>query len=280
MSNTVTLNAQMGNARVLKPPAGFEVAYQGLSAVDKPIALPGTLDIRAGKRGYDANLLAGVAVPMGSRLLLWLPSAFTSEGLSMPVYNWRILWRLRSSGDQAFAHERPEEGTLQHGLVGHLPQEFEGIPDTGAERIIIPCALSPIVYEPAEPAGVVDAVSNLRGEQIAVQGNSYGTSDAPVLVSDPTQVGIASQGVYPNGDADNGQPSGPTYLPYATECLGDEFLLIVNRSGVAWDFGGPDFIFSRIFGTANGTQAIVPGLGVYVMTGMGSILGRVAPGGR
>lgn len=277
MPDPVVVNAEMGLASVLKPPRNFENVYEGLDPALYPIALPGTLDFRAGDRGFDSNLMAGLPIPLGSRVLFWFPAAYTSEGFSMPTYTWRILWRLRSTGDKA---ERDAQGNQpQKGLVGHLPVAFEGLPaDGGAapgdptqERIVIPCAISSVAYEQTEPAGSADATINLRGEDVIVQGNSYNTTNAPIRVDNAAVRLVAEQGLYPFPQQDNGRTSGPRFLPYMVDAMGDELILLVNRTGVNWDFGGADFLFSQIFGTSNGTvPAPLPGLGVYVMTGTGA----------
>lgn len=285
MKDTV-INAQLAHARILKPPRDFEDAYQGLDAAEIPIAIPGTLDFRAGERGFDPQLMAGISIPLGSRLLLWLPQSLSVEGIPTVPYIYRILWRLRSQSDSAEARARnlTREGNPQGGLSGHLPTQLKGIPaDDGAapgdpdqERVVIPCALSTIAYEQTEPGGAFDdATTNLRGERLSVRGQSYfPPGEAPILVNDPTLKAVASQGVYPFPATPPGLNGGPTYIPFETDALGDEYIILVTRDpGTTdlWDFATDDFAFSRLFGTANGTRAPVPSIGIYAMEGSGAV---------
>lgn len=281
-SGSVIVGAQVSHSLVLKPPAGFENTYQGLDAEEFPIAIPGTLDFQAPKRGYDPALLAGVPIPLQSRLLLWLPMRFTSEGqFAFSTYIYRIMWRLRSQVDSNDAARSNNPG-----LAGHLAQSRAGIPaDNGAapndqtqERVVIPVAQSSIAYEQTEPVTEENAFVNLRGENIRVVGNGYaglssvGTSQAPLLA--PGQNGVLGQGVWPFPSAGDGTLGGPTYLPFQTDAFGDEYIILVNRISAGaptWDFAAADFGFSSLFGTANGTRSTpVPSIGIFAMHGSGA----------
>lgn len=283
----MTVNkARMGLARVLKPPRNFEAVYDGLNAGEVPIAIPGTLDFRAGEQGFDPGLLAGISIPLGSRLLLYLPMSFAEVGEGFPgaPYTYRILWRLRSTGDTAAVQNKGlNHLNPQYGLFGHLAQEYKGIPnDDGAdpsdlsqERLVIPAALTSVLFQQTEPGNVsADSASNLRGERISVRGESWGPAPqgAPILVEDPPNPGIAGQGIAPFLTQNNARFGGPMYLPYETDSFGDEYIILVNRGVGAtnWDFAGQDFAFSRLFGTANGTREPLPGVGIYAMTGAGA----------
>lgn len=282
MAKHTIVGAKMEFARVLKPPDNFEDTYQGLSAVNVPIAIPGTLDFRAGQRGYDPALMAGIPIPIGTRLLLWLPQAIAVEGFPTTPYEYRIMWRLRTQDDTNEAANRSPPG--QVGLVGHLNQALPGVPaDNGAnpndqtqERIVIPCALHSILFEQNEPAGTfLDVTNNLRGERYSVRGQSYapdGTGEAPFVVGSGSRA-IASQGVYASPGSGTGLFGGPTYLPWMVDAMGDEYILLVSRSDAGtpnWDFASTDFGFSRLFGTANGTRNPIPGIGIYALEGSGA----------
>lgn len=283
MAVGVQVHAQMGMARVLKPPANFEQAYEGVSASSVPIAIPGTLDPIAGKQGYDSQLMAGISVPMGSRLLLWFPQSIAGEAdPTVYPYTYRILWRLRAQGDGTLLANQGAQGN-QRGLQGHLNQNYAGIPnDDGADpsdltqlRYVMPCALHEILFEQTEPGTTFsDVINNLRGEDLSIRGSSYAPSEAPLLVSNPALKGVAGQGIYPAPGASTAQFGGPTFLPYWCDAVGDEFIILVTRNqgggGLNWSFGGDDFAFSRVYGTANGRRAAVPGLGIYAMTGTGA----------
>lgn len=283
----IAVNATMSLARVLKPPPNFEDAYQGLNATNVPIAIPGTLDFRAGTRGFDPQLLAGVSIPLGSRLLLWIPQSLADVGEGFPgdPYIYRILWRLRSQADvQLAARQGLGPDNLQSGLNGHLAQQLKGIPadngaapnDTTQERVVIPCALTSVAYGQTEPGtDSGDGFTNLRGERLSVRGESYGPNpeQAPLVNNNPGLLGVAGQGTQPFPLANLGRLSGPLYLPFETDAFGDEYLILVTRGTAGltnWDFGGADRHFSSIFGTDNGTRTPVDGVGIYAMTGSGA----------
>ena len=273
------VDAEMSNARILRPPAGFEGVYQGISASDFPIAIPGTLDTQAGDPGFDPNLMAGVPIPMQSRLLLWLPMPVPIEGITQSVYEYRILWRLRSSESQN-RFNQSTTSPLQKGLVGHLPKNFDGVPNDPSQpnspaqaRVVLPCAITSVAYEQSEPGTTLDdGVINLRGERVSVRGRSYGPSSAPRLVPGPGNA-VASQGIYPFPSASPGLQGGPVFLPYQTDAFGDEYIILASRPGgvgTDWDFQGEDLGFSMIFGTAGGTRTPLEGLGIYAFTGSGA----------
>lgn len=283
----VAVNATMSLARVLKPPTNFEDAYQGLNSTNVPIAIPGTLDFRAGTRGFDPQLLAGVSIPLGSRLLLWIPQSFADVGEGFPgdAYDYRILWRLRSQADAQLADQQqlgPENP--QRGIVGHLQQQYAGIPadngmapnDPTQERVVIPAALTSVAYGQTEPGGdSTDGVTHLRGERLSVRGEGYGPNpqQAPLVNNNPGLLGVVGQGTQPFPLANLGRLSGPIYLPFETDAFGDEYLILVTRGTLGastWDFTGADRHFSSIFGTDGGTRAPVAGVGIYAMTGSGS----------
>lgn len=283
MTHDVIVGANISHSLVLKPPNGFEDAYQGLSASEIPVAIPGTLDFQAGERGYDPQLMAGVAIPLQSRLLLWLPQPISVEGAPTSPYTYRILWRLRSQNDASEAQRVPSG--VQKGLAGHLPQSRVGIPadnfanpnDPAQERVVLPVAQTSVTYQQTEPGGVfLDGVTNLRGQDLTVHGQSYAgiiaTGEAPILVNNPALKAVASQGVYQNPGGGTGLLGGPTFLPFLTDAFGDEYIIVVSRltGGPSWDFAGEDFGFSQLFGTANGTRPPVSSIGIFAMHGSGA----------
>lgn len=282
--NTTTVSAQYSNVKVLKPAADFENVYQGQSPAQFPIAVPGTRDFRAGNPGYDANLLGGIPIPIGSRLLLWLPQFITNEGVTEIPYFFRILWRLRTPDDQQQAQARSRSSTdpsqIPVGLQGHFAGPSAGVPTVaggingtaGLERIIIPACVQSVGYEQAEPVAITaPAQLNLHHEMILNGGQSFDPTGPPIVNAGGT-FGIVSQGVYPDSNADL---IGPTFLPYECDAMGDEYMLLIHRDAVAvpaWDFavGGQDFQLSQLLGTAGGTRQIVPGLGIYALQGSGA----------
>lgn len=148
---TYVRTPEFSQARILKPFAGFEEKYEGLDPSVYPIAMPGTLDPRAGKDGYDPNLLAGVPVPMGSKVKLWLPRLQSTQpygGASAQdelSYRYLVVWRVRSLGEQT------QDSSQQ--LVGHFGQTLQGVPQVPSNitaisspggRVVIPASISSV----------------------------------------------------------------------------------------------------------------------------------------
>lgn len=280
--NTTTVSAQYSNVKVLKPPDDFETIYQGRSPASFPIAVPGTPDFRAGNRGYDPNLIGGIPIPIGTRLLLWLPQFISNEGVTEIPYLFRILWRLRTVEDQEEAATRSrsssDPSSIPVGLQGHFAGPSAGVQTDGGvsgtpgqERIIIPACVTSIAYEQTEPTPVTAiAQTNLHSEQIFVGGQSFDPTGPPIVNAGGT-FGVVSQGVYPDTNADL---IGPTFLPFETDAFGDEYMLLIHRDAsvvTEWDFsaGGQDFQLSQLLGTAGGSREIIPGLGIYALQGSG-----------
>lgn len=282
MGENTIVSAQMSNAVVLKPPVGFENVYQGRSVAQFPIAIPGTLDFRAGAQGYDPNLIGGIPIPLGSRLLLWLPQFIVNEGVEEIPYRFRILWRLRVVADAADAAERSRSSSdprVPRGLQGHLAgpsvgaQTDGGVSGTpGQNRIIVPACVNSVGYEQTEPASETGiATLNLYHEEVLVGGQSFDPTGPPILNAGGT-FGVVSQGIYPDTNADL---IGPSFLPFQTDAFGDEYMLLVHRAAGGepnWDFaaGGQDFQISQLFGTAGGSREVIPALGVYALQGSGA----------
>ena len=81
MGQTVLVDAQFGIAKILRPYAGFEADYQG-NQVSNAIALTErgiALDPLAGKPGYAPNLLRGLPVSLGARIVLWIPNVVAGD---------------------------------------------------------------------------------------------------------------------------------------------------------------------------------------------------------
>jgi len=281
MGENTIVSAQMSNVAVLKPPVGFENIYQGRSVSQFPIAIPGTPDFRAGDAGYDPNLIGGVPIPLGSRLLLWLPQFIANEGVVEIPYRFRILWRLRAVADQAAAAERARSSAdprIPRGLQGHIAGPSAGVPTDGGvsgtpnqPRIIIPACVNSVGYEQTEPASDVGiATLNLHHEEVLVGGQSFEPTGPPIVNAGGV-FGVVSQGVYPDTNADL---IGPTFLPFQTDAFGDEYIILIHRDDEVtdWDFseGGQDFQLSQLLGTAGGTREVIPGLGVFALQGSGA----------
>lgn len=283
MSENTIVTAHQSVTRVLKPFRGFEATYQG-ELRSFPIAMPGSLDFRAGKPGFDPNLLAGVPVPLGTRLTLWFPQPTQAiEGQAVRPYEYRIVWRLRTPVDVQIAQQQTGTPNNPDGLSFHLPSAAPGIPNTAVApptRVLIPAALSSIAYEQAEPVTTfTDGVTNLRGERLLVEGALYGLGGGPIIpggAAIAADRGWVGQGYLPSLPDFDGSYGAPFYMPYQTDAFGDEFIILVNRQsdeiGATWDFtpGGPDGQFSQFYGTNGGAREPIPALGILVITGSGA----------
>jgi hypothetical protein len=248
------VDAQLTNVRVLKPFEGFEARYQGRQALT-PIAFPGERDprARAQSAGFDPDLLAGIPVPEGARVILWLPICFSpvppgNALFPFQFYSYRLIWRYQNLGgfrDPAVKHKRAPY---------HFPRQTPGAPDTSSgpalPRSTLPASWHVIAYEQTEPAtGAGNLV--IRVEQIT-----------PTM--DPATLG-----------ADSGAASMPIFMPFWTDAEGDELIILATRTNATtdpadvWDFTSPDLdlAFSNIYGTGNGTHPLLRDLGIYMQTG-------------
>lgn len=282
MGSTVLVDAQFGITKILRPYAGFEVDYQGKNPTTNPIALTERgvpLDPLAGTPGYAPNLLRGLAVPLGARIVLWLPNVFANiEGdvahVSSIPYRYAFAWRLRSTFDY-----RQIRGPY------HYPKQGKGVPDMTAppgkqDRVIKPAGWQTVTYTEPEPPGANNgaipclasrAAGNMHAEDLV---NLCGALVAPGVPGGGA--GAAQQGIL--------DPGNPLFIPFATsplyniheiQALGDELMIFVYRdildargnTHAIWDFvaSAPDQQFSEYYG--NGTGAVFPDIGVYVMAG-------------
>lgn len=175
---------------ILRPFEGFEAKYEGMSVLNNPIAIPGKLDEMAGKSGYDPNLISGVPVPMGSRIVLWLPTYFPQVyGSSTPFYKYTICWRLRSLRDQI-------ESSPDRGLIGHFGATIPGVPQEagfgdnasqGGLRYVIPAAYESIEF-PYGQNGVLSGSTSL-GTPFGSRVGDIASLQAPQLL-EPTDVSV------------------------------------------------------------------------------------------
>lgn len=163
--STATRTPEFSQARVVKPFNGFESKYQGLDIFSNPIALPGTLDQFAGKDGYDANLLAGIPVSMGQKVLVWLPRFIPSSyGESVATnYRYRFVWRIRSLQEQVEDPSQEREGHFGRLLKGVAQEEYTGLDPnrtvlnpTAGPRVVIPTA-----FETVSIVNNKDVVANI-----------------------------------------------------------------------------------------------------------------------
>lgn len=259
MSEIVLSDAQMGMFEVLKPVENFEALYQGVAGT-RPIAFPGGLDPDAGKEGFDDFLLAGLSVPLGSRLLVQIPMTID---LYTPVagYAYQFIWRTRNQSTLASAIASGRQVAAYH-LPAIEPgrKEIQGFP--GGNRIFIPGASDVEVFEESEPSSGA-ATLNVRQQRYVPQITSSWVQ--PLTPSGAA--GVWQQGAYQFSS--NVECAGPSWLPLWFDASGDEMMILAYKvnSGVAWDFTGVDKAFSNTYGTNASALPDNPNIGIIVSSG-------------
>lgn len=282
----VTTSPQISTVAVLRPFENFEAKYQGLTVVDNPISIPGTLDSLAGTAGYDPNLVAGARVPIGSKVFLWVPRLNSPVyGDTVPDYQYQLVWRIRSLEEQ--------NADAEDKLTGNFGIRYDGVPQVnsgasttpavaGGPRYVIPAAVESI-QTPATTVTEPQVISVNTAMYQVVAPSQYHAAVAPNYIPGGQKQGHAvmlSQGYYPDangtGSATNddnraGYNGGPQYDIIETVAKGNELVIYLTRvAGVGkeeWDFAssGLDQGLSIILGNGNGKG--YPGLGIYLLTG-------------
>lgn len=275
---TVMADAQFGIAHILRPFANFNAVYAGIPSyrqimVSEVVNPPGgeALDplAAAGTSGIDPNLVRGLPVPFGSRVVIWIPKIMPNI-FPQIRYNWSISWRLRNVFDYR-----------QTRAPYHYPKQGLGVTDTSTVppglRTVIPAANQTIVYtQEPQPAGVTaTVVSSMRIEDISA-GGTYG----PALVGSnglpltPTgALGAIQQGLLDPavvGFGDDGLAQAPFYEMHEVQAVGDELLIGVWREPAeapndVWDFDSVDSSLFTFLG--DGRRGPMPDVGVLVMCG-------------
>ena len=285
MAETVLADAQFGIEHILRPFAGFESVYQGQSAARQIMlseVVGGTggaaLDEQAarGVAGYDPALVKGLAVPLGARVLIWLPKIQPQNLPTAQRYNFSIQWRLRNVFD--FRQLRTPY---------HYPKQVPGVPDTtggpASPRVVLPVASQTTVYVTAEPSATGPTstdtvVQNARTESVSVGGIYPGAINGlPFVPGGAT--GVLQQGILDPASVIGGGGGAQSgfYQLLETQAAGDELLIGMWRddSVVAdWDFGSPvvgqvDSQVSQFLGAdvTSITPTSFPDIGVYVSFG-------------
>lgn len=260
MSTAVLADSQFSIARAYRPFSGFESVYQD-QPVSVPLAVPGTKDPKAGSAGYSDNLLAGIAVPYGSRLTLWLP-LILSVPFETPVnagYRYRFVWRMRNFSDFDNREVKPPY---------HLPSSTRG----QSGQVIVPSAINAALYEnvpvdevvPGSPGGTQKlVVQHMQME--AIRSDAQVLAAAAPLLSDGNPAAYQQGLAGPLADSDLNDTI--TYSVFQCDCLGDELIILIDRlydsesEQNTWDFAtdGRDCGLSRFFGVAN--------TGIYLLGG-------------
>jgi hypothetical protein len=268
MGKPVLADAQFGIARILRPYDNFENDYEGV-ACTTPIQFTEAgraLDQLAGTAGYAGNLVRGLAVPLGSRLLIYVPGVSVAAA-GTPPYNWIFIWRLRGMADH-----RRARGPY------HIAKQSAGVPDTtgggSSPRVVRPSCAHAIVYNNAKPANTNGrVVQDLQVEDIAARPVAL----SMLLPDMRPLIPGGARGAYQQGllDPNPVAPGAgvlaevPLYEMFDLQATGDELLIGCYRDTIpdhaTWEFADYDRSISNFFG--NGTGATYPDIGVYVMMG-------------
>lgn len=213
---------QMSMARILRPWTDYDQTYTGENGLNLLMFSDGgvALDDLQGTDGYkNYRMVSGVSVPIGARVLLWLPRI--APAVSVKGYAWVVMWRLRSLHDFELSKS---VGQLK---PAHLPIEGMG----GHTYFPVPVAAHTVVYNQAEPASTGPAIQNSYPEYFRVQ-PSFSQPAAPFVPGDApaTPSGALGQGLTPYLGKAGFQVSDFT-------AQGDEMLLgLYKPSGDNWDF--------------------------------------------
>lgn len=246
-SGFVAADAQFTNVRTLRPFEDFQSVYQGVAGT-VPISMPGTLDALAGTPGYSPSLLAGLPVPFGSRLALWIPAPCPTG-----PYRITIVWRFRTLRD--FVNPANARGRAPY----HIPIQRPGVPDSTvvppAPRVLIPAAVAVVAYEQPEPTPCLGGASLVvhREELIARITAGSGVPLLPNGTFATIQQGVLDPATSPIAPF-------PIFGPFWRDVEGDEMLINIEKNDATpWDFspGGADEVFSQIYTVS----------GILVLTG-------------
>lgn len=280
MSQVVQSDGQWTMYRYLKPFQGFEQVYQGEPG-NTPIAFPGDLDLFSEKKvvGYDPNLIAGITVPLGARVTIWIPQTLAQDGDSDPVvnalYQYQILWRNRTARDFRVGQAEGIGSSIQSYSSYHLPTSGTGQPQNNSPtpspanaRYYLPGAMRTVAFEQNEPTDGTPGVIHLRGEYLQPVAD-------PIWVPPLTPKGqpaLWQQGAYLES-ASGTAAGGPAYLTFTTDAEGDEMCILASKidPSTLWDFSTSDpgdGSFSNTYGTNNGNNRPAQ-YGILVTTGTG-----------
>jgi len=263
-SKFVTADAQFGNGIILRPFDNFQTVYNGVSALTPIMWSPGgqPLDDAAGQPGYSPHFLKGMAVPLGARVVLWLP-VFGTVSSPINPYSWQLFWRVRNLFD-----------FRQNRVPFHLPKQSPGVADTtpvtGGPRVLIPACYQSVMYAAAEQMSTNAPLAqpqDLHTEYIFNQPNRVMAGGGLVtpLIPGGTK-GVIQQGVFDEVGPTVGNPS---WTEFEVQALGDELLigmtrtldLNANPNWVMTTFGDYDSVlpFARM--------TISPDWGIYAFVG-------------
>jgi hypothetical protein len=215
MAQTVMADAQFSIVKTLVPCVGWETLFSGTRASEHPIFLSENglrYDTNAGKPGYAPHLIRGLSVPVGSRIILWLPQipTFPRSTPGERSYTFHIGWRLRNLFDY-------RTGRIPY----HLARQAEGEPETVTDpgtRVVLPAAGHSIVYNKTQPTFPASVINEVIGEELMI-GHPEMFGHHP---DDVIQQGLFDSASYPFA-------ADPSFMTYDLRAMGDEMLISITR---------------------------------------------------
>lgn len=277
MAEVVLADSQWTMVRYLRPFPNFERVYQGADG-SRTIAFPGVLDHYAlrGDQGYDPNLIAGLTVPFGARITVWIPVTLAPGDESGPVvnalYQYQIIWRWRTPRDYRVGQSEGQASAVQSYSSYHVPTSGFGQPQVvtspalpSDQRYFLPGSQRTVAFEQTEPGDGTPSVIHLRGEYLQPVADPIWQ---PPLTP-KGELAVWQQGSYV--DSASANAGGPAYLTFTTDVEGDEMCILASKIDTSspWDFtteSPGDLAFSNTYGNANG-QNPPNQYGILVTTG-------------
>jgi hypothetical protein len=264
--------AQYGLAQIIRPDLPtMKAQYQGKSNL-LALAAPGVRDASAGKPGYSNNLLAGVTVPFGAKLHLWLPAILRSSSnagaASISSYAYRLIWRMRNVSD--FQNQG-------------IPYHFRGSPKVdsvaGTNLNTIPAAVDCGKAVPPPEALLNPGVSlgALSEQEIMVtnvimpdatvardmRGLGGGLLTAPLFLDGA--VSVVEQAI--NNQVNALEQALVTFNPIQVTAQGDELIILINSLNKStWDFKDPE-ADKPLYDMLD----LNPEFGIYLVAGTGGV---------
>lgn len=113
------------------------------------------LDDMAGRNGYSRTLVRGVQVPMGARVLVWLPRLvlLPNELVPLPeqqsMYQWEFSFRIRNLTDFNSLRSPYHLASGRAGAAS-FPDEGE-VPGTSEVRVPVPASDHSVIFNGVEP---------------------------------------------------------------------------------------------------------------------------------
>lgn len=244
--------------------------YQGKSS-EIPICWPGTIEAGGVGSGY-INLMQGTPVPLGGRLIIWLPSFIrwtSSQKAAVQVipYAWRFVWRLRNA--EMFSRDfQSGKQTAFHFSSGDMRNGIFTVPAAVSAGILVGPAMTP----PFDPSNISQLAQQLELVENWAQPNSTVLGDVTALGSPDLRPILANGGraflEQARGNASYPQANLTTLVswnPIVIDALGDDLVILqTSVSSGTWSFTDPysdKLLYQALYDN--------PDIGIYIMSGTG-----------